>query len=335
MVNVRSICIAFALIAFSLLLNGTAEAQDKPIPIRVGWQPDSNAPFYVARKAKLFEKVGLDPTFIKFLSGPAMFAAFQSESIDVGELTVSPFVGAIANGVQIVGIAAAFNESKVNLLLVPADSPAKTIKDLRGKKVAATRGSLSYLGLALDLKNNNMSFEDIVYMNMPVAAIIPAFQHGDIDAAWVWSPWAQRLQASGGRVIGTVPDMATNLWSARRAWLARNNEAARRFIEALDMGAQMVKRNPELAIPEMAQELSIPTEMARELKQKVTMPTAEEQIDPLSSSSVVDFKTGDRGLAATVKLTSEFFLKEGIIKSFPALDTVFDAGPISSYAKQK
>ncbi|MGH9423522.1 MAG: ABC transporter substrate-binding protein, partial [Thermoanaerobaculia bacterium] len=265
----------------------------------------------------------------------AMFSALESNSIDVAEFTTAPFVAGVANGVPMVAIAAAFNEGKVNALVVPSGSSARSIADLKGKKVAATKGSMSFLGLALALKKNQMTFSDINYMNMPVPTIVPAFQHGDIDAAWAWAPWAQRMEADGGRIIETNPDIPTDLWAARKAWLKEQPEAARRFIEALDLAAGTIRNEPELAIPDIAEALAITPEMARDIMKKVDVPTVREQLDPNSSRSVVHFSTVERGLANTVKLTADFFLEQGIIKSFPPLDTVFDATPITTYAKRK
>lgn len=317
------------------LSSGAAFTQTTPIPIRIGWQPDENGAFFVARKQKLFEKVGLEPTYVKFLSGPAMFSAMQSDSIDVTEFTVSPFIAGISNGVPMVAIASAFNEGRVNALVVPQASAIKSIRDLKGKKVAATKGSMSYLGLALALKKNQMGFADINYMNMPVPTIVPAFQHGDIDAAWAWAPWAQKMEAEGGRIVATVGDMATDLWVARKAWLQQQPEAAVRFIEALNLAAELIQQNPELTIPDIAEALAISPAMARQIMSKVEIPTIGEQLDPKSTSSVVHFATGASGLAATIKIASEFFIQEGIIKSFPPLATVFDPTPLNMAAKRK
>lgn len=323
------------LVAVAVLAAGSVAAQAQPIPIRIGWQPDANGGFFVARKQKLFEKAGLQPEYVKFLSGPAMFSALQSQSIDVAEFTASPFVAGVSNGVPMVAIASAFNEGRVNTLVVPAKSTAKSIKDLKGKKIAATRGSMSYLGLALALSKNQMAFTDIEYLNMPVPTIVPAFQHGDVDAAWAWAPWGQKMEAEGGRIIDTVGDLPTDLWVARTAWLKEQPEAAVRFIAALDEAAEMMRKDPELTIPDIAEALAITPEMAREIMKKVTTPTVAEQLDPNNPSSVMHFKTGDKGLASTVKIASEFFIQQGIIKSFPPLDTVFDATPITTYAKRK
>lgn len=312
-----------------------AIAEDDPIDIRIGWQPDANGVFYVAREHKLFEKVGLNPSYVKFLSGPAMFSGVQSRSVDITEMTVPPFVAGIAQGVDMAVISVAFNEGKVNALVSREGSGISSVKDLKGKKVAATKGSLSYFGLARELDRNGMSLEDIQYLNMSVPTIIPAMQYGDIDAAWAWEPWAQRLEADGGTIIATIDDVIGDLWVAHKDWLSENPEAAVRFIEAMDLAAKMIKDEPELTTEAVAEALSVPTEMAREIMSKVVSPTAAEQLDPTGPNTVIDFASGTKGLGASIKKVSEFFESQGIIENFPPLETVFEPAPIMTYGQQK
>lgn len=323
------------LLVIGALSGSLAVAQTQPIPIRIGWQPDANGVFFVARKQKLFEKVGLQPEYVKFLSGPAMFSAMQSKSIDVSEFAVSPFVAGVAQGVAMVAISVAFNEGKVNALVARPGSGIKSIRDLKGKRVAATRGSLSYLGLARALHRNQMTFEDIKYLNMAVPTIIPAFQKGDIDAAWAWEPWAQRMAAEGGQIIAILDDIVGDLWAAHKDWLKQQPEAAVRFIEAMDLAAQLIRKEPDLTTADIAEALAIPQDMARDIMSKVESPTVREQLDPNSPNSVMHFASGERGLGASVKATADFFLQQGIIKSFPPLNTVFDPTPITTYAKRQ
>ena len=338
----RMLTCAVALVATVLgtgLMASPAAAQTKaddikPIAIRIGWQPDANGVFFVARKYNLFEKVGLTPEYVKFLSGPAMFAAMQSNSIDVTEMTVSPFVNGVSNGIPMVAIAVAFNEGKVNALVARKGAGITSVKDLKGKKVAATKGSLSYFGLARELAKNGMTLSDIDYLNMTVPTIIPAMQHGDIDAAWAWEPWAQRLVADGGTIIGTVDDIIGDVWAARKEWLAANPEAATRFIAAMALAAKKIRDEPDITTPDVAEALAVSPAMAKEIMTQVVSPTAAEQLDPNNPNTVIDFASGKKGLGASIKSTADFFQQQGLIKGFPPLETVFDPTPLQNYSKR-
>lgn len=309
--------------------------QSQPIPIRIGWQPVANGPFYVAKNRGLFEKAGLEPSYFKFLSGPAMFAALQSNSIDVTDFGVSAFVAGIANGIPIAAIGVAFDDAKVNALIARPGTGIKSISDLKGKRVAATRGSLSFLGLAVALNKHQMSFNDIKYLNMALPAMMPAFQNADFDAVWIWEPWAQKMVVDGGQIVATLDDFDVrgDVWAARKEWLKQQPEAAVRFIQAVDLAAQMIRRDPNVMTADVAEAFAISPTMARDIMSQVTMPTVSEQLDPDSRLSMMHFATGKRGLAAVVKSTVEVFTREGIVKSFPPLESVFDSQPMMGYVK--
>lgn len=332
--RVFACALALAAGVLGLVASPAMAEETKAIAIRIGWQPDANGVFFVARKYNLFEQVGLKPEYVKFLSGPAMFAAMQSDSIDVTEMTVSPFVSGLSNGVPMVAISVAFNEGKVNALVARKGSGIASVKDLRGKKVAATKGSLSYFGLARALAENGMSLSDVDYLNMTVPTIVPAMQHGDIDAAWAWEPWAQRLVADGGTIIDTVDDIIGDVWVARKAWLAANPEAAIRFIAAMDLAAKKIRAEPDITIPDIAEALAVEPAMAKEIMAQVVSPTAAEQLDPDNPNTVIDFAQGKKGLGASIKSTSDFFRQQGLIKAFPPLETVFDPTPLQAYGKR-
>jgi aliphatic sulfonates family ABC transporter substrate-binding protein len=316
------------------LATSSACADTKLIDINIGWQPDANGVFFVARKYNLFEQVGLRPNYVKFLSGPAMFAAMQSNSIDVTEMTVSPFVTGVSNGIPMVAISVAFNEGKVNALVARQKSGISSVKDLRSKKVAATKGSLSYFGLARELAKKGMSLTDINFLNMTVPTIVPAMQHGDIDAAWAWEPWAQRLEQDGGTIIATVDDIIGDVWVARKEWLKANPEAAVRFVAAMDLAAKKIRAEPDITTPDVAEALAVSPAMAKNIMGQVISPTAAEQLDPNSPNTVIDFASGKKGLGASIKSTSDFFKEQGLIKDFPPLETVFDPTPLQTYSKR-
>lgn len=312
-------------------------AQSQPIPINIGWLPDANGPFFVAKDHGLFEKAGLAPTYYKFNSGPVMFAALKSNSIDVTEFGVSAFVAGLGNGIPMAAIAVAYDDARANALVARSGTGIRSILDLKGKRVAATRNSLSFLGLVTALQKNNMSLSDIIYFDVPVTAMIPTFQHGDVDAVWTWEPWAQKIVAGGGKIVATLDDVGigNDVWAARKDWLKAQPEAAIRFITALDLATELIRRDPNSTTTAVAEAFNIPPEMARDIMKLVGMPTIAEQLDPESKYSVMHFATGKKGLAAAVKRAAEIFEQQGVIKAFPPLSSVFDPQPIMDYAKRK
>ncbi|MNZ34376.1 alkanesulfonate transporter substrate-binding subunit [compost metagenome] len=85
--------------------------------------------------------------------------------------------------------------------MVPADSPAKTLEDLKGKKVGLFKGTNLQLATARTLKQAGLSDRDFRTINMDFPTAAAALASRDIDGAWL-SSTAFELQKNGvGRII--------------------------------------------------------------------------------------------------------------------------------------
>ena len=157
--------------------------------IRFGWQPTLNgARYFIAHDEGLFAKNGIEVEQIKFLAGPPFFAAFQSGSIDVGFMGTPPASVGIAQGVPMKIFAVENYAPGSEGLIVTAKSGINSLKDLRGKRIAAQRGTSGEYGLITGLKSVGMTLKDIDYLTLDVTALLPAFTNGNIDGGWYWEP---------------------------------------------------------------------------------------------------------------------------------------------------
>ena len=209
-----------------------ARAADTLIPITIGYQVDAEAAFFLAKETGAFQKAGLNPTFTQFLSGPAQFAALANNSIDIGEFGITPYVAGLANSGKMVAIMVGDDVTKSNGLVVRPGSGISSIADLRGKRVAAVKGSSSYYGLLKALQKNHMTLSDIKYLNLTAAVIIPTYQHGEVDAVWIWAPWVGKLESMGAKLLitnGDVGAITPSFWAANKE-VARFAQAGGRAV---------------------------------------------------------------------------------------------------------
>jgi NitT/TauT family transport system substrate-binding protein len=78
---------------------------------------------------------------------------------------------------------------------IVAKKEIKTIKDLKGKTVAAQLGAgASYFWLNYVLKQNGMKLADLKAVDMKAGDAGSAFVVGKIDAAVTWEPWLSRAK---------------------------------------------------------------------------------------------------------------------------------------------
>lgn len=140
-------------------------------------------------------------------------------------------------------------------IIVPAESPIRTVADLKGKTVGVSRGSGSHYVLAAALKRAGLTIADIkpAYLEAPEGAV--AFQNGNLDAWSIWDPFLAFAQAK--RPIRVLAD-ATGLSSYHRYFLANDSfvtaqpEVVTTVYRALVEAGAWMKANPEEAVALLA-----------------------------------------------------------------------------------
>ena len=330
--RIRFLCSTVGtILAFLFIGHGTVDAQGKPIPINIGWQPGTCYACYVARDRNLFEQVGLQPNYVKFNAGPPMFSAFQTDSIDVSWTGVLPAIIGAGQGVplKIIAIEAATR----NAIIVKRDGPIKKVTELAGKKIGSVMGSGAYFAMAKILDMNKLN-DKYTFVNMQLPSLIPAFVKSDVDALVIWEPWASRAVAEGGIRIADEFDIfgryPGNVIIARTGWLAENPEAVRRYLKALHMAQAIYAKEPSAAVKAMAKEVGIPEAMSLEIFTADAKPTFERQVKTGDPYSII----GPDAIQVQIFQTiADFFSEKGITKTRVDMRKVFDSAPLADYMK--
>ncbi|NTF96043.1 ABC transporter substrate-binding protein [Rhizobium rhizogenes] len=194
--------------AFNLLAGGLAvllsaapltaalAAQDlSKVTLRIGDQTG-------ATRAKL-EAAGLlkdVPYTIEWSVYPAavnLHEALKADAVDIGSAADSPTVSAIAGGSKIKVVANFSNGGLGTALLVPANSPIKTIADLKGKTISpTTRGSVAHYLTVGVLKKAGLTSSDVKLAFLAPTDASAAFQAGSIDVWGTWSVYEARAIGS-------------------------------------------------------------------------------------------------------------------------------------------
>lgn len=94
-------------------------------------------------------------------------------------------------------------------VIVPKDSPAKSIRDLKGKTFARpSKFSNQYLVITKLMEDEGMQPDDINFVDMPPPDMPQALAAGAIDAYFIGEPHAAKAQLNGtGRVLYYAKDI--------------------------------------------------------------------------------------------------------------------------------
>jgi len=162
--------------------------------------------WYVAEQKGFFKKNGADVKLVWFANYTDSISALSSGQLDANSQTWSDTLGPLAKGLPLKAVLVNDNSAGNDAVMV---SPKiKSFADLKGKTIALEQFSVSHFVLATALAKNGMTQKDVKIVNLSAGDAAAAFLAGRVDAAVVWNPWVNQIQASGkGRALFTSKDM--------------------------------------------------------------------------------------------------------------------------------
>jgi aliphatic sulfonates family ABC transporter substrate-binding protein len=293
--------------------------------IVIGYQEQPDWLLFVARDMKLFERAGLTPTFVKFPGSPPMIEAARAGSIDVASIGSVALLIGLSQGLDwtVIGVnpEGAYSQG----LLARKDSDIHRPADLRGKRVAVLKGSTAQFGLLMLMRQHGLQRHSVTVVDLTPAEQMAAMKENKIDATMVWEPWMQRMTHDlHARLITTEGDLGvhTNVdgYTVRRQWLQSNRHTAVRFIQALLMANDVVKKDRSVAIRAWATDMSIKEGWAEAVYENVPPPLIHEWVNPRYTFALVK----DSPLYRSLGYLSEFLFEEKIISQPVETDDVLD-----------
>ncbi len=268
--TMRLFAFVAAVAALGVFAPGVARADE----IRIATQPIPHyAPIFVAKhKGWLDEELAQagapEIKWASFAAGPPINESFAAGQQDIGFLGDTPALIGRAAGIdtRIIGITS--TGPKTLAVIVEADSPIRTAADLRGKKVAVTKGSYAHHLLALVLQQGGLGFGDIEQINLPNAEVATTLIKGDIDAGAVWEPVLTKFRNQGEiRVLadGTGIKAGLLVIIAAEDFIKTKPKQVKALLRAYQRGADYIRNHPK----EAAELVADDTKLSADLLQQV------------------------------------------------------------------
>jgi sulfonate transport system substrate-binding protein len=138
----------------------------------------------------------------EFPAAAPILEALNAGALDVGYTGDLAFLSVYAAGAPIKAIGGTRSDARTQAILVRQDSPIKTIADLKGKRLAGTRGGWGQFLIDATLEKSGNKIEDATFAALgPVDAKV-ALLAGSIDGWAVWEPYVSYARLKdGARVV--------------------------------------------------------------------------------------------------------------------------------------
>jgi sulfonate transport system substrate-binding protein len=188
----------------SLLLGvpafGIARAGHAETTLRVGDQRGNMRS--VLEAADALRSVPYQITWTEFPAAAPLIEALNAEAIELGVVGDAPFTFGFAAGVPMRVIATRRSTQEGLAIVVPDKSPAHSLADLRGKRIATGRGSVGHFLVLAALRRANIPVDAVNLTFLLPADAKAALTSGAVDAWSTREPYTSQVEVmDGGRQI--------------------------------------------------------------------------------------------------------------------------------------
>jgi NitT/TauT family transport system substrate-binding protein len=202
------------------------------------------APIYLGKKKGFFEKHGLNIEFQTGQGGAALVPMVVSGQCQFGFSNLMSLLAATSRGLDLKIVAAGVSSTgkqgdDFSAIVVPGDSPAKTMKDLEGKTVALnTLRNMGEVSVGASMRKVGGDPDKLHYVEIAFPDAPAAIANKSVDAAWVVEPFLTIAKNQGARVIASnivdlSPKMMMAVYFAAAAYIAQNPSIVKDFTAAL------------------------------------------------------------------------------------------------------
>ncbi|EPF18730.1 Putative aliphatic sulfonates-binding protein precursor [Cedecea davisae] len=256
----RSPWLVFAgMIAFSAYSNA---AESGPEQLRIGYQKGSVS-MVLAKSHQLLEQryPNTKVSWVEFPAGPQMLEALNVGSIDLGSTGDIPPIFAQAAGADLVYVGSEPPKPQAEVILVPENSPLKSVADLKGHKVAFQKGSSSHNLVLRALQQAGLKFSDIQPAYLTPADARAAFQQGNVDAWAIWDPYYSAALLNGGvRVLadGSKLNQTGSFYLAARPYAEANGAFLQQVLKAFSDADELTRTRRAESVTLLAKTMGLP-----------------------------------------------------------------------------
>jgi sulfonate transport system substrate-binding protein len=239
-----------------------ALAQNADNVLRIGYQKYGTLVLLKARGSleKRLAPLHVEVKWTEFPAGPQLLEGLNVGAIDFGAAGEAPPIFAQAAGADLVYVGNEPPASAGEAILVPKDSPIKTVAELRGKKVALNKGSNVHFLLVKLLEKAGVNYKDIDTIFLTPADARAAFERGSVDAWAIWEPFfAAAQRQTGARILADGNGVVSNhqFFLASRPYATKRADVVAIVLEEVAAVDEWAKTNPKEAAAALSPQIGL------------------------------------------------------------------------------
>jgi len=245
--------VAFAA-AVLCAFGSVAHAQEKTIKVGALKLIHSITPYFYEK----FAPPGTKIVVVPFESPTDGKNAVLTGSVDFGTFGIAAAMLGIAAGEPLMIFAAQCNRGMA--VMAGAKTEIKSIKDLKGKRIAIWPGSTQEVVILERLKAEGMTIKDVQHVRLPFSDMAPALARGDIDAYVGAEPGPGISLANGtGKLVeypySTAIGTLNMVWGVKADTVEKNPALVRAMMDMHIKATEYAMKNRDAMVEMTMQKL--------------------------------------------------------------------------------
>ncbi|MHA6668063.1 aliphatic sulfonate ABC transporter substrate-binding protein [Homoserinimonas sp. A447] len=267
---------------------------------------------------------GVTVTWLQSAGSNKANEALRAGAVDVGSTAGSAALLARSNGspIQVIDI---YSQPEWAAIVVPEGSPIESVDDLRGKNIAATKGTDPYFFLLQTLEEAGIGLDEVTIQNLQHADGGAALLSGAVDAWSGLDPIMATAEVdSGAKLIYRNIDFNTyGFLNATESFLTASPDIAQVVVNAYEKAREWAAQNPEETAQVLADYSGVTIEVARKvLLERTNLDVGapgEKQRDVLEIVGPIFVESGDVANQALIDDALDALFNDGFFaKADPA-----------------
>jgi NitT/TauT family transport system substrate-binding protein len=290
-------------------------------------------PLYCAAANGFYKRHGADVKLVTFSDNSLMPGALMGGELDASTLTYDQVIAAAAKGWKLKVVMPL--DYSVGGDAILSSAAVRTVKDLKGRRVAFQPLSPSDFLLGYALAQAGLSGKDVRTVNSTPEGVVAVMATGQVDAGVTYQPSVSMvLKLDGGKRYHVLLSsreargMITDVLAFRESTISKDPKLVDALIRGTMDGLAFMHQQPDKAVAIISKTLEISPDEVRSQLTNVENPSLAQLGDVFQkTASLPSFQ-------ASGAIIGDILKKEGQIERLPSIEDTYDARFVASVQAQ-